>query len=58
MHPNNADGMAKQLNVDPYQTSPLVAVFQVFITAPLGAVWKGAIWSGSTLFAQICPSEY
>ena len=27
--------MAKQLNVDSYQTSPLVAVFQVFITAPL-----------------------
>ena len=39
MSPNDADGIAN--SVDPDQT------------APLGAVWfRGAVWSGSALFAQ------
>ena len=43
MHSNDAEGIAN--SVDPDQT------------APLGANWRGAVWSGSALFAQTYLSE-
>ena len=56
MHPKDAEGIAN--SVDPDQTAPRSSLIWVCTvvdpdqTAPLGAVW-----SGSTLFAQTCLSE-
>ena len=43
MHPKEAAGIANSVDSDQ--------------TAPLGAVWRGAVWSGSALFAQTYLSE-
>ena len=55
MSPNDADGMAN--SVDPDQTGSLIWVYTVCRVDPNQTAPLGAVWCGSTLFAQAYLSE-